>query len=184
MKIKLKWLLLGSLMCIGVGSGFQSSYGMKNDDEEISWEQTAIKDCSKDELQKVEKKFFTYKQIVEGQKYWNYFNKIKESKDIPNKDKLTLVKDAADQGSAVAILYLLEAYRYGSYGLQKEDSKGLVLAQKYADQGSKVAIIHLLNAYRCGYYGLQKEDSKGLKLAIKYAKKGSEKAIHFLNENK
>ena len=197
MKKRLKWLLVGSLMCIGVGSVFHHGYGMMNneeiieaiefdnsyEDKECSWKQKALKSgASEVELKKVKKKFFTYQQIVKGNECWYKFNEIKDLNDVANEEKLTFLKDAADQGSEEAISHLLCTYLNGYYGLNANDPKGLELAQKYADLDSERAIYHLLEAYRDGLYGLNANDPKGLVLAQKYVKEGSEWAIdHFLD---
>ena len=195
MKKRLKWLLVGSLMCIGVGSVFHHGYGMKNDEEivdeiefdnsyedkECSWKQKALKSgASEVELKKVKKKFFTYQQIVKGNECWYKFNEIKDLNDVANEEKLTFLKDAADKGIERVIWHLLDAYRFGRYGLQVNDPDGLKLAIKYADQGSEWAISHLLNACHIGRYRFQVNDPEGLKLAIKYADLGSEEAIDLL----
>ncbi len=233
MKKRLKWLLLGSLMCVGVGSVFQQGYGMKRklesneqqsnkrpktegidlpnemilyimtfldpidvahfgetcqhinqfSQDKILWKQQAIKSgASQVELEKVEKGFFSYKQIIIGYKYWEKFNEVKDSEDVTDKKKLTFSNNAAENGCEKAILYLLNAYFFGDYGLQEHDPQGLVLAQKYADEGSEEAIYHLLNAYWIGLYGLEENNAEGLKLAKEYAENGSQKAIyHLLN---
>ncbi len=228
MKKQSKWLLVGSLMCLVVGSGFHQGYGMtnnNNDDVEEEqktdgiglpdemilyimtwldpidvahfgetcqninqssqdqslWKQKALKvGISKFELEKVNKGLFSYKQIVIGYECWNKFNKIKDANNVTNEEKLKLLKYAAENGCEKAILYLLNACRFGNYGIQEKNPEGLVLAQKYADLGSKIAIDHLLWAYRDCLYGMGGNDSKGLVLAQKYADLGNEQAIGYL----
>ena len=184
MKKRLKWLLVGSLMCIGVGSVFHQGYGMKNG-YKPSWKQKALEArISEVELKKVKKKFFTYKQLVIGYEHWNKFNEVKYSEDVTNKEKLTLLINAAENGCEQAIRHLLYAYLNGWYGLQANDREGLVLAQKYADQGSEMAIDYFLYAYKNGWYGLTPNISKALEEAKKYADKGNKVAKDFIKINK
>ncbi len=177
MKKRLKWLLVGSLMCLVVGSVFHQGYGGGGklevidlpdetifqimtyldpkdvvhfgatckgihpfSQDKILWKQKAFEaGISKIELEKVKKGFFTYKQLVIGYEYWKKFNEIKNSEDIADEKKLTLLKDAAGQGSEAAISNLLEVYEEGLFGLGKNNSEGLMLTKKYADLGSEVA---------------------------------------------
>ena len=179
MKKRLKWLFIGSLMCLVVGSVFHQGYGMMNG-YKPSWKQKALEArISEVELKKVKNGFFTYQQIVKGHKDWNKLCSVSCSKDVTDEEKLTLLKDAAENGCVAAIDHLLEAYLNGWY---RHDEQGLEFAQKHADLGSEEAIAQLLYANEYGCCGLQKNDPKGLVLAQKYADKGSENAIwHLLN---
>ena len=184
MKKRLKWLLVGSLMCLGLGSVFHQGYGMKRkleDNEQLSnkeqkregiclcddaifhimtfltprdilklgetckglqeisnkeylWKQKAVEaGASQVELDKVKKKFFTYQQIIEGHEYWNKYDEVKDSEDVTNKEKLTLLMQAADLGNEEAISCLFCPYLFGN------DPEGLDQAKKYADKGSERA---------------------------------------------
>ena len=199
MKKRLKWLLVGSLMCIGVGSVFHHGYGMMNneeiieaiefdnsyEDKECSWKQKALKSgASQVELKKVKKKFFTYQQIVKGNECWYKFNEIKDLNDVANEEKLTFLKDAAGNGCEVAIDCLLCTYRFGLYGLQRNDPEGLKLAIKYAKEGSENAIDHFLDAYERDLYGDQKYDSEVFKLVTTLVIDGNSRALDIFNKHK
>ncbi len=190
MKKQLKWLLIGSLMCLGLGSSFQASYGMFNDEiiediefdnssqyKECFWQGKAIKVGISDvELKKVENGFYTYEQIVNGYEHWNKFNLIKDMTNVANEKKLNRLINAAEDGCEEAIKYLLDAHLYDRFGLPKNNPKGLELAKKYADKGSDVAIRYLLSER----YGLEPNNPEGLVLLKKYADKGSEVSIQNL----
>ncbi len=209
-----KWLLVGSLICLGLGSGFHMSYGMKRNfedneplsnkeqkrsllddnieiidsllsDEEYVRKQNALEsDISKDELETVEQKIFTYKQIVIGYKYWDKFNRLKDSIDVTDKEKLTLLTDAAVNHNEDAVVHLLYAYLFGWYGLQANNPEGLKLAIKYVEKGSENAIDHFLGAYEHNRYGLQKYDPEVFKLVVKLALDGDSRALAVFNQHK
>ena len=142
MKKKLKWLLLGSLMCFVIGSGFQASYGMLKNEEiadDISWQQKALKvGISQVELKKVKNEFYTYQDIVIGYEHWNKFVELLESNSFTDQ-KPTHLSLSATNGCELAIKHLLWAYRCGCYGLTRDLSKAIRLAEEYADKGSQVA---------------------------------------------
>ena len=189
MKKRLKWLLVGSLMCLGVGSVFHQGYGMMNDDElikdETSWKQKAVEaGASQVELKKVKKKFFTYQQIVIGYEYWNKFNKIRHLKDVTNEKKLNCLINAIELGNENAIWCLLDVYRFGNYGLNQNDPQCFGLTCKYAYKGSEIAIDYFLRAYICDSYGDQKYDSEVFKLVTILAINGNSWALRIFNQHK
>ena len=198
MKKKLKWLFLGSLMCFVIGSGFQASYGMFNNEEKIIedievdnssqlvlvdkelflcdelllyimtflispdivklgetckkinlisnkeyvWKQKIVRfnlRLSQNELEKVNKQFFTYKQLFKGQYLWNKLIHLRSITNYSNDKKLEFLNLAAENGSESAISHLLIAYRDGEYGLKPNKPEAIKLAKEYAEKGSENA---------------------------------------------
>ena len=130
---------------------------------------------SKEDLKKVEKGFFTLREIISAKTDLIQFIQECDSATVENSRKIALLQLSANFGNETAINHLLEAYRKGWYGLRMDDLKGLELAKKYADQGSESAIGYLLDSY-----AHEENDAEALKLAKKYADQGSEESIGYL----
>ena len=121
MKKQLKWLLVGSLMCLGLGSVFQASFGVDSPEVKYLKQQAAQGSVR------------VIGDLLDAYRHGWYGLK-------PNDPEgLVFAKEYANKGSQVAIKILLDAYRHGWYGLKPNDPQGLVLAQKYVNQGSQVA---------------------------------------------
>ncbi len=168
-----KCFFVAIFMCLGVASAFQQCNGMGKKIE--FWPE-----LSETQYRKVQKGFLTEEQILIGIDYWNEFQEIENSDAYTDENKLELLKDAAIFGSEEAVNYISFIYRYGLYGLEKNDPRWFKLAEEYAEKGSEQAILLILCAYRYGWHGLQENDKRGLEMAKKYADLGSEEGIYHL----
>jgi len=195
--MKIKWLLIGSLMCLG--SVFQASYGMSNDEiEDIEVDnssQLVLVDKEEKDLfldndcLSYIMTFLTPRDIV---KFGETCNKIK---DISNEEYLWKQK-ALKYNSPVELKKVKKGFftykdivighecwdnfNKVEYSKNVTDEKKVELLAKGVGNGNEEAIDHLLTAYLYGLCGPGKNDPEGFELAKEYADLGSEKAIWHL----
>lgn len=186
MKKQSKWFLVGSLMCLGLGSVLQASYGMMNIEEE---QETAMMDLP-DEIILHIMTFLTPREIL------NLGKTCKGLQEISNTECLWKQK-AVEAGASEVELEKVKkgffTYKQIVIGHEHWDKfneiknlndvtneKKTVLLINAAEKGTEKAIRYLLYADLFDNYGVQKDDPEGLVLALKHADLGSEVAIYYL----
>ena len=188
----MKWLSIGSLMCL-VAGGFHISYGMMKDSDEEP--QTTISVDVPDLIDLPDEIFGEVMSFLSPNDILHFGQTSKRFYELSKKDYVW--KQNAEE---LCNEWEIKKAQKGFFTYQQivkgkmlwdkfiklndlkdvSNDKKLALLAEATECGRESAIFHHLNAYQFVRYGLKINDKKGLELAQKYADKGSENAIEHL----